>query len=616
MKLKSLVSAASIVGLVLTVSAAYNVRQPSDDIKPEWSAVNKGKWTLNVEGALSAAQAEGCFTILFNTGSWWCPFCETLEEKVLCSQIWKDYVEENGFYLAMLDFPYRGQVKDEELDKSYHPEFGNGWGFKCWLMNPEYLAENGLTERQGLEAIMAEYEIQKRLGENTTGSLTTITNCLTGEAFTYRKVGYPTLIVYGADGTELGRTSFPWYDPSLVSDEEAQQTIINSIDLLIKGVCTVCTDPEVGVPPSGESQKYSGYLETDSGICGMAEFKVGKPTSRGTSTVSGSLVLRGKKVALKQQRVSNFDEHVEFEGKLNGKKVSVWVKFGELGLSGEITDFGAPCCEEGAPAPIYAISGGRNLFGKHDEKAVTLSADAPKGTWSVVLKPSDSVSPSSFARGYGSLTVEVRSKGKAKISGTLGDGTKVNVSSQLIVGDTGMSCLPVLAPLYGKKGGFGFVIWFQNGKLLCFQDVAPWVCADRSHPFTAAYVPLATASKGPGELSDATEMELTISNFDGEVLGLPVADDPTSDEIELVKSGLNYRLYGTSVTSFSASCNKSSGLLKGKMKFRVTRPNGKTKTVSGSFTGCMMGGSGYGTVLVKRDGTWPVKIAVCGGCSD
>ena len=153
--------------------AAYNVRRPSDAIRPRWQGAKVGEWTMDYATAAAKAKAEGRINIVFVTGSWWCPHCEAFEEKVLLSEAWRKLLAERDFYLTMLDFPYRGHVKDEELHKSRYPEKGDGWGFQCWLYDDEYLAENGLTAEDGFREIQKRYEVQKELAPET-ASLVTI----------------------------------------------------------------------------------------------------------------------------------------------------------------------------------------------------------------------------------------------------------------------------------------------------------------------------------------------------------------------------------------------------------------------------------------------------------
>ena len=58
----------------------YNVTRPA--ICPRWSGAEVGEWTMDRETAFAKAKAEIAYTIVLFTGSWWCPYCETLEAKV------------------------------------------------------------------------------------------------------------------------------------------------------------------------------------------------------------------------------------------------------------------------------------------------------------------------------------------------------------------------------------------------------------------------------------------------------------------------------------------------------------------------------------------------------
>ena len=236
---------------------------------------------------------------------------------------------------------------------------------------------------------------------------------------------------------------------------------------------------------------------------------------------------------------------------------------------------------------------------------------APSGVWSVVLKPSDKEAPSPYARGYGALSVQLKNNGGGSVTGVLGDGTKVNAKVQAIVGDEGVSCVPVYASLYGKKGGFGFVFWFKNGRLFTASAVSPWTAAGRK-PFVANYTLGFTMSPGMGDPLD--EMDLTVEDIDETTTlrTLPLAWSPTDDIVEVKGSKWN----GSKLSWLSAKCTARTGQLKGTMAFSTLRPNGAVRKVKGTFAGVVMGGSGYGTVVVTGEGSWAVKIAVCGSCGD
>ena len=578
----------------------YSVRQPSDYLKPTWHDKDTapGVWTLNVDSALARAKAAGKCTILMMTGSWWCPYCQTGEEMVLNSKVWKDYVAEKGFYLAMLDYPYRNDVPADQEWKSWRTDLGKGWGFKCWLMNPDYLNEIGLTEEEGLDVIMDLYRRQGTLALESAEQIT-MKDWRQTEEFTYGKVAYLTLIVIGPDGNELGRVKFPWYKTESVTASEAREFVFQSLEQILAGKCEICDDPVAGIPPTDRAQEYNGWLTDGSGaIAGLVKLKTSRRSGSGTVKVTGSVTCAGKTVSLKQAFAHDLDNPVA----LSGKGVSVNVKFGELGLSGDVEVAGVG----------YAIGGGgRNVFKAKDAAAAARRGAAPSGVWNVVLKPADAVAPSPFARGYGALSVQLKNNGAGSVTGVLGDGTKVNAKTQAIVGDDGVSCLPVYASLYGKKGGFGFVLWFKNGRLLTSSAVSPWTAAGRK-PFVANYTLGFTMSPGMGE--PLAEMDLIVEDIDEATTlrGLPLAWSPSDDIVEVKGSKWN----GTKLSGFTAKCTARTGQLKGTLAFSTLRPNGAVRKVKGTFTGVVMGGSGYGTVVVTGEGSWGVKIAVCGSCGD
>jgi hypothetical protein len=347
-------------------------------------------------------------------------------------------------------------------------------------------------------------------------------------------------------------------------------------------------------------QEYDGWIVDGSGaLAGLVKFNTSRRMSSGAVKVSGKVTISGKTISLKSAVTFDLNELVTLEG----RDVSARVAFGEVGLSGDVTVNGVN----------YAIDGGgRNVFKTKDPLAKERRSAVPTGIWSVVLKPADAVAPDPYARGYGSLTVQLRNSGVGYVSGFLGDGTKVNVKVQAIAGNNGVSCLPICANLYGKRGGFGFVLWFKNGRLLNVSGVSPWKAAGRHASFIANYTPSFTMSTGMGE--PLGEMDLTIEDFDetAPIRALPLAWSPAEDVVEI--KGAKWQ--GTQQTCFLAKCTAHTGQLKGSMTFSTVSPNGSIKKVRGTFTGVVMGGSGYGTVLVSGEGTWAVKIAVCGSCSD
>lgn len=576
-------------------SFEYNVRRPSDDTRPTGpSAVAEpGVWTLNFEGALEAAQANGRKLVVLNSGSFWCPYCETLEELVLMSNAWKSYVKDNGFYLAVLDFPYRGTVTEDQEWKSVHPELGAGWGFSCWLMDEAYLAGEGMSTTDGLAAIMHEYEIQKSLALPSAGQIR-IRDYTDSYDFVYGKLGYPTLLVFGEDGNEIGRMSFPWASKSAVTASEAQEYVLQTLESILVGKCAVCEDPVCGVPLDYFAQRYTGWLTaSDGGVAGTFMFKTGRRNSHDKVKVSGWVLRDGKKTRFPTVDVDDFNSAVPLTGK---KGASASVKFGETGLTGHVVLDGVS----------YLLNGGRDVFRGKDADSRARAAKCPAGTWSVVLTPGDKAAPSPFARGYGSLSVQLRAKGKARIKGWLGDGTSVSVSSQAIVGEKGMTCLPVLI---AKKGTtIGFVIWFKNARLFSIDTVSKWQ-SNGAQKFVATCKPSSTMSAGVGVIDE--KLDLEIDGLESVLYeGLPPIGDPSLDEVTVAGK----KWLGTEVSRLKLTLKSGTGLLSGSMRIDFQKADGHRKKIKGVVRGVVMGGSGYGMLVLRGVGTWPVKIMACGSC--
>ena len=215
-----------------------------------------------------------------------------------------------------------------------------------------------------------------------------------------------------------------------------------------------------------------------------------------------------------------------------------------------------------------------------------------------------------FAGGLGALTVTVKAKGKAAISGKLGDGTKVSVAGQLIAGEDGIFCFPVVAtPYRGKKGGFSCNLWFKNGWLINVTDVSEWRRTD-DEGFSVTWTPVYTALPGLGEIAE--DMELLFNDPLTELQGRPLVSDPEADSI--TASGSKWK--GTDATGFSVRLSTRTGEFSGSMNFYSDKGGGTTKRTRATVYGVVVGGTGYGTVLVRGIGSWAVKVSACAACED
>jgi len=594
--MKKLVACLALAAGFSACAYEYDVREPS--IKPQYKGARQGVWTLDWEAALAKAKAEGKCTLVLFTGSWWCPYCHTIEDTVLTGDKWRAYVAEKGFYLAELDYSYRYAVPEGQEWKSYYPDATEGWGFKCWYMNPDFLSENGIAVEQGLQLIQKEYLYQGEMALPGAAQFTMKTWDGSGE-ITYGRIAYAAIVVIGPDGVELGRVDFPWYNTKNVTPSEAQEFEIQSIEKILNGECTLCGDTITGTPDVSAAQVYTGWLvDADGGTVGMAEFRTSRRNSKGIVRVSGNVSVNGARKSFKTVAVQadSFKEPVEFAN----SDVTASVQFGQNGMKGTVEgDFGK-----------LALSGGRDVFKARDPESSASAAKCPSGVWNLVVKSSDA-SASPFAGGYGTLSAQIKAKGAVSIKGTLGDGTKFSAKSKAIIGEKGISCVPVRADLYGKKGGLGFVVWFKEGRLFSAEDISKWVAAGKNGSFETAVGILSTTSPGAGSVDG--EVDFVMSGFDDSTLikGRPVVVDPTSDIVEVKKLGWK----GTEQTRFAARCSAKTGELSGSMVFYTGTDRALSKEKA-TFSGIVMGGTGYGSVLVKGVGSWAAKLTACGSCSD
>ena len=72
---------------------------------------------------------------------------------------------------------------------------------------------------------------------------------------------------------------------------------------------------------------------------------------------------------------------------------------------------------------------------------------------------------------------------------------------------------------------------------------------------------------------------------------------------------------GSDASRLKAKCDLKTGVLKGSSKLQVLK-NGKPYWLSEKFNGVIVNGNAYGTLIVPKEGSYPVKITSCDACSD
>ena len=411
-------------------------------------------------------------------------------------------------------------------------------------------------------------------GGAAVSSGTVITGAVTFFAHWTEQSLYPTPVWYGEDGEEIDWTKYYDGDEAAFAAESAAT--------------------------------FDGYVLDGEEVCGLVQVKVGKADRRsGASKVSASLTLIGeaKKLSYKGTMSKRGIAELTCSGKRN-----LSLCLGTNAMWGELGD--------------RTVSGARNVFAKSgDPKAAALSKW--QGAYTLVLETVDATGAGSgFAWGYSGLTVEVGAKGKVKVKGTMVDGAKVSVTSQLLVGDR-RCCIPVVAPLYSKKGGFGFNLWLHDDGSMEVGELSAWNATASKTPFTAWFgedVPAARTNAAlPTSLSfmlagepDINGMELLYDFLPWEVKftagarwSLPAAGSVKYDRAEddYVDTKDSSNPAGLKLTYVSKM-----GTFKGSFKIYAVDSGGRLKKYTAKVSGVMVGHLGYGMATVKGVGSWPVLL--------
>lgn len=576
--------------------SGYDVR-PSE-IVPQWSGAVPGEWTFDYQNALSNAKAEGKYTLMLFSAMWWCPHCQPLEENVLVKDEFKAYVAEQGFYLTVLDFPYRDGVSN--------------W---CWLWDPDYRQSAGIgewTPQDVSDELITRFAFQDSWTKG--GAVTTNRNVLVeiGDGVTnltdrvdiprtvYHRVGYPTIIVVKPDGTEAGRFSFN----KNIAPEAAVDYVIGNIDqTMLNAKSDLFENPTAGGLIGEAAQVYDGWLMDPKGaVAGTVTVKTGKANKKsGAIKVSASIMPKGgKKVTYSGTTTIGTNLVVSLVKKGSAAHAEV-----VLGANGFVGAFDSGTVR-------YDLQGARNVFKAKDAGSKAAAATVSQGVWPIALFTQDD-GGSAFSRGTSGLSVKIASKGKAKVTGTMGDGTKVSVSAQAVVGENGVFVIPFVASLYSKKGGFSAALNFAGAKLFAVSGVSEWTAVKKPATFTAAFsdTPKFSAAAGGGSVGETLTLE--IADFDevAEINGCTVAINPNMSSV-FVTGNKWTGMKG--LTDLKVTYAPKAATFKGSLNVYCTDAKGKAKKIKGTLTGCVVNGIPYGTLVIKNVGSWAVTFSSgCGG---
>ena len=342
-------------------------------------------------------------------------------------------------------------------------------------------------------------------------------------------------------------------------------------------------DSVAGAVSGTAAATYDGYLcDANGNVKGTIQVKVGKPNKKtGLAAVKATVIGQdGKKKTLKAAEKGK--AQIAGDGPttvtLTGGEACE-VTLGTKALSGT---YGS-----------YAIDGALNVFTSKDvaDKAV---ATAVLGKWQGAVNVAWQ-----GAQGWNGISVSIAAKGKAKVSGTLANGTKVSAKGQLIVGEE-WCCVPVVV---SKKAKFAFNVWL------------PKVATSAALP---AVVGLSDAIVGkPGTLKGGAAFRLDAALGDAKYEtylpdGLAVGGGakwtlPKAGKVQLAKDGtVDAAKLGENPSALKLTYKAKDGSFKGSFK-AYADVGGKPKGTTVKVTGVLVNGVGYGSATLNKAST-PVTI--------
>ena len=337
----------------------------------------------------------------------------------------------------------------------------------------------------------------------------------------------------------------------------------------------------IGEIPSIAASEYNGYLvDANGAVKGTIQVKVGKPGKKdGKAAVKAAVVLGAKKVSLKAEDKGKVKIAADgpTEVVLVGGEACE-VTLGDQGVSGK---YG-----------VYNIDGVRNFFASKD-KGEQSAANTILGKW---------LGSVNVVWGGGSLNVSIAKKGKAKVKGTIANGTKVSANATFLVGEE-WCAVPVLAP----KANLVFTLWLScDGHTAIVDGLGDNVLVGKV-----------------GTLPDGAAFQIVDHNKFLSVLGqdiLPYLPDgvavkqsgtkwtlPKAGKVAYKNGAVDETKLGENPCGLKLTYKAKDGSFKGSFKV-YAEVNGKPKATTVSVAGFMLNGVGYGTATIKGKGLTDVTV--------
>ncbi len=335
---------------------------------------------------------------------------------------------------------------------------------------------------------------------------------------------------------------------------------------------------DTGAVPDNAASVYDGYLMDASGnVAGTMQVKVAKPKNGKAKATVTIQPVSGKKSTVK----GTLDATT---GKVDAPGLDL--QLGAHGLSGTWNE--------------CSVYGSRNLFSSKDKAEQTAANDDLKQWLGAVNVAWDS------ANGWNALSVSLAKKGKAKVSGTLADGTKVSANGQFIIGAE-WCCVP-MAVTKKAKLAFLLLLPIAQGGQPNVGGLGSSVVAGKPGslaPGSAFHMDTAAAAAAWGGVMAAYLPDGVAVKQSG--TKWIVAEGAKPGKITMKNGVVDESKAGANPSGLKLTVKTKDGSYKGSFK-SYSESGGKLKSTSVNVTGVMINGKGYGSATVKKMGGVSVMV--------
>ena len=496
-----------------------------------------------------------------------------------------------GYYVKATLDPNGGTLTDRER-VIYGDVYGDlsplptrtGYTFKGWKNGSTAITATTPLPKVATLKLTAQWQIVKEtvtldLGGGTgSGSVAVNYGTRVSDIPVPTRERYEFLGWYAEDGTPISGDTLITADLKLFARWKADYFLYEAVGDAVPSVALT----------------YDGYLYSGEELAGTITVKVGKPNRAGLASVKATLTLAGGKKILKPAgtgKVEMAKDGPTTIALMGGDACEV--TFGSDGMKGT---YGS-----------YGIDGARNVFVTKDSIDKSLAGEALRAWQGAVTVAWRRNEGDAF---YETLGVSIAAKGRATVSGTLSDGTKVSAKGQLIVGEE-WCCVPVLVT---KKTQLAFTLWLPLSGDSATSTASPGVLGLGSD---------VKMDKPRYLKGDPSEFHIDAAAFNamwGKTAlpylpdGVPVKgsvkwDLPKAGKVVYVKgtTTVDETKLGDNPSALKLKYKSKSGTFSGSFK-AYEDVGGKPKSTTVNVAGVLVDGVGYGTATIKNVGSVPITL--------